>query len=167
MANQTDALNAYSVEAFTAFATKDSIDQTIHALETRQNNGQITEDEKKKLESLRITRDNMKPTSLDTFKSTMSIGGIGASVVQKASAALTIPPSPSLKPNTVEVKFIKIKDNDLVSFIDATVNLNPWGRMRQCDEDLKNLMGIIGKDINNEIGEWLEVTKQVSQAGSD
>jgi hypothetical protein len=53
--------------------------------------------------------------------------------------------------------------DDMISYMKFTQYLNPYGRKRQCDSDLENLMAIVNKDLNNAIGENQELVKKIAE----
>lgn len=53
--------------------------------------------------------------------------------------------------------------DDMISYMKFTQYLNPYGRKRQCDSDLENLMSIVNKDLNNAIGENQELVKKIAE----
>lgn len=46
-----------------------------------------------------------------------------------------------------------VKPADLITYMTLTQHLNPYGRKRQCDTDLENLMLILNKEMLNAIGD--------------
>ena len=53
-----------------------------------------------------------------------------------------------------------VKSADLMTYMTLTQHLNPYGRKRQCDTDLENLMSILNKELLNSLGD----SKVLSQA---
>jgi hypothetical protein len=52
-----------------------------------------------------------------------------------------------------------IDPSNLIQYMTLTQHLNPYGRKRQCDTDLENLMSIINKDVNGSIAIHKETIK--------
>lgn len=53
-------------------------------------------------------------------------------------------------PGTTSMQYIKYSQLDIVEYINNTVKLNPWGRNRKCDDDLKDLLTIVAASIKEE-----------------
>lgn len=70
----------------------------------------------------------------------------------------TLPPPDKGKFNVVHGN---ITPGDMISYMKFTQYLNPYGRKRQCDTDLENLMAVINKSVNNSMGEYKELAKKV------
>ena len=58
----------------------------------------------------------------------------------------------------------KIEPGDLITYMTQTQHLNPYGRNRQCDTDLADLMGLIQGDHYAEIGANLEMIKNLGSS---
>jgi len=60
--------------------------------------------------------------------------------------------------------------NDIITYMSYTQHLNPYGRQRQCDIDLQNLMGLINQDVNAAVGDYQALISSLtvgSITGSD
>ena len=55
-----------------------------------------------------------------------------------------------------------INNANLILYMTLTQHLNPYGRKRQCDTDLENLMAVINKDINNAVGVNIEAIQNLN-----
>lgn len=55
-----------------------------------------------------------------------------------------------------------VQKGDLISYMKFTQHLNPYGRKRQCDTDLENLVSIINKSFNNQVGEYQEIVQEIT-----
>ncbi|MCI4436605.1 MAG: hypothetical protein JHC33_07325 [Ignisphaera sp.] len=76
----------------------------------------------------------------------------------------TVPPPPV---GAYKIIHGIVQKGDLVSYMKFTQHLNPYGRKRQCDTDLENLMAVINKDFNNQVGEYEDLVKEItSTAGA-
>ena len=62
------------------------------------------------------------------------------------------PPAPGLL-SIIFPSSAAVKSADLMTYMTLTQHLNPYGRKRQCDTDLENLMGILNKDLLNSLGD--------------
>lgn len=69
-----------------------------------------------------------------------------STVLEKVS-----PPAPGLL--SIIYPSAAVKSADLMTYMTLTQHLNPYGRKRQCDTDLENLMGILNKDLLNSLGD--------------
>jgi len=77
---------------------------------------------------------------------------------------LTVPSPPK---GSYTIVHGNVQKGDLISYMKFTQYLNPYGRKRQCDIDLENLMIVINKDMNNQIAEYKELAKEITNvAGS-
>ena len=158
-------------KAVAKFATEQHLlTQQICALEIKVASGQASTDEKKKLEQLKALQAANATKEPDPTNTSLTSPD-GHAVVNSATiqeyTVKSIDRTPAPEKNIGEVRFVSVDDGDLVSYINATVHLNPWGRMRQCDEDLKNLMATIGRDINNELGEWIGIGKTIAKSATE
>lgn len=61
----------------------------------------------------------------------------------KADAAASMTPSDY----GTSVEYIKYSSLNIAEYINTTISLNPWGRERQCDVDLKDLLLHIDKEM--------------------
>ena len=82
-------------------------------------------------------------------------------LVQQVTAA--IPPPPKGSYNIVHTA---VAAGDIISYIKFTQHLNPYGRKRQCDSDLENLMAVINKDINNKLAEHKQTALEIAKAAA-
>ena len=87
---------------------------------------------------------------------------------QTTGQATTLPQIPQAQVNGLNgsVNFPTIDPNDLYTYVVSTCFLNPWGRNRQCDEDIKNLNSFIQADILNELGEWVACGKSIANSAT-
>jgi hypothetical protein len=74
---------------------------------------------------------------------------------------------PQVNGNNTSVQYGTPNYNDLSSYITKTTFLNPWGRNRQCDDDLKNLMAYINADMMSELGAWINTGVAVAASATD
>jgi len=70
----------------------------------------------------------------------------------------TIPPPP---PGAYHIVHSKVMKGDMIGYMNATQYLNPYGRKRQCDTDLENIMSVINKDMNNHVAELNALTTKI------
>ncbi len=61
--------------------------------------------------------------------------------------------TPLPQPGNLTLIHPAIDFNDLITYMSYTQHLNPYGRQRQCDIDLQNLMGLINQDVNAVVGD--------------
>lgn len=73
----------------------------------------------------------------------------------------SIPPPPS---GSYTIAHSAIAAGDVISYLKFTQYLNPYGRKRQCDTDLENLMSVIGKDVSNGLGELQKLITDILKA---
>ena len=101
------------------------------------------------------------PTVTKKTIKTMKLGG-----TQSAGTGTTLSqtPQPQINGNNGKTVFPTINYDDLYTYITSTGFLNPWGRNRQCDDDLKDLFAIVKLDLQNEQGEWVAIGKNVASA---
>ena len=71
----------------------------------------------------------------------------------------TVPPPP---PGAYKIVHGIVQKGDIISYMKFTQHLNPYGRKRQCDTDLENLVAVINKDFNNQAGEYKEIVKEIT-----
>jgi hypothetical protein len=71
--------------------------------------------------------------------------------------------TPLPPPGKVMIVHATIDNANLIDYMNITQHLNPYGRKRQCDTDLENLMAIINKDMNNSIAETLSIVKKLTK----
>ncbi len=91
------------------------------------------------------------------------VSGIVNKTVQETIQPATIANVPTPKSGTVAVTHQVVQDDDLISYMALTQHLNPYGRKRQCDSDLEDLMVVINKYINIDRG---KVKQQLSNIKS-
>lgn len=73
--------------------------------------------------------------------------------------------NPSLLPPTGKINIIQATTDpaNLIDYMSQTQHLNPYGRKRQCDTDLENLMSVINKDMNNSVAETIAIVKKLAK----
>ena len=160
MANpQAMAIQQFQVQVTTNTAANVALEQQINALQLKVSAGSATEEEKTKLNALQAQLATSKANPPDPTKNnpTSVDGHVVVNGVTKEEYKQTI--ETPVQNNTGDVHFLELKEGDIVSYINATVFLNPWGRMRQCDDDLIDLMKHVGNDFNNELAEWIQIGK--------
>jgi nicotinate-nucleotide pyrophosphorylase len=69
---------------------------------------------------------------------------------------------PAPPPGALNIVHGQVQKNDIISYMTFTQYLNPYGRKRQCDIDLENLMSVINKDCNNQIAEYQDLAKEIT-----
>ena len=55
-----------------------------------------------------------------------------------------------------------VDPNDLITYMSYTQHLNPYGRQRQCDIDLQNLMALVNQDANAIVGENIDLVSKLT-----
>ena len=104
-----------------------------------------------------ITREETITTSTD------AIAKQAAKEALVTQIKLSIPPPPA---GAINIVHSSVAAGDIISYIKFTQYLNPYGRRRQCDADLENLMAVIGKSADNELAEYTKHITDLTNAGS-
>lgn len=66
-------------------------------------------------------------------------------------------------PGMLSIVHPTISPADVISYMTLTQHLNPYGRKRQCDTDLENLMAIINIELLNAMGDNNDLNKKISE----
>ena len=69
-------------------------------------------------------------------------------------------------PGALNIVHSTVAANDMLSYMKFTQYLNPYGRKRQCDTDLENIMGVLSGDISNQLAEYIQLGKTVVKAAA-
>lgn len=156
-----------------AHSTKNSsLEQQIVVIESKVILGYMTKaDGDAKIATIRSLMEANKakePKATDSNLTTPDGHEVAAEMVKAEYLKMSLEQQPALSVNGLgEIRYVSLEPEHISEYIDVTVHLNPWGRMRQCDEDLKNLMATIGRDINHELGSWIEIGKRVGEAATE
>ena len=110
------------------------------------------------------TSTNVKTTSNSTTVTTKLKDAGSSGVVSATVAPMS---QPQVNGNNSSVQYGTPNYNDLPAYITKTNFLNPWGRNRQCDDDLKNLMAYINADIMSARGAWINTGVAVAASPTD
>jgi hypothetical protein len=107
-----------------------------------------------------------KSTSSSNNKSSSAARVNNISQQDAALAYLNKLPAPAQN-NVGQIRFTPIDPSNLLDYINATQHLNPWGRERQCDKDLKDLLLHVNADMRNQLGKIVDLKNKLSNATSD
>ncbi len=148
---------------------KSSLDTELLKLLAESN---ISAEQKARLSELRTeiaqVSTELAATRLDSIKavdklpSLSQVVNIIKDVVKQDSAKETILKIPPPPKGSVNIVHGTVQKNDMISYMKFTQYLNPYGRKRQCDIDLENLMAIINKDCNNQLAEYTKLSKEIT-----
>ena len=148
-----------------------ALDQQATALQVKQAAGQSTPDDDMRLEAIQAQQAQNKAAAPDPTATNIvspDASDVGTATAKQNFAATTAATLPVPQADNVgEVRHVTVDQMDLLTYINLTQFINPWGRSRQCDEDLKNLLSFVNQDYNSEVGEWTEVGKRIAETGSD
>lgn len=110
----------------------------------------------------RITRDLAALAHEVTPGTTAATESVERSAT-KEQAVAQAPPSPPPPPGTVAVRNVEVKPDDIVTYMTLTQHLNPYGRKRQCDIDLENIVFGLDQVVNHEMYIHTERIKKLIQ----
>lgn len=147
-------------------AALQALEQQIIALQLRVATGQATVVDVAKLTELQIQKSSLQTTAPDPATTNITVptqSSVGTTIALQDFKTKTVATPTPLQNNQGSVKHVTVPAMDLVTYINLTQNLNPWGRERQCDLDLKDLVTYINQDINAELGEWQDVSKLLTE----
>jgi len=141
------------------------IQQQIDSLEALKRENKLSEEDSKKLDALKEDYNNKKNALATPSSVGIQPPDYGYRVVNELTKRQLVAGSMKTRPKTGNrtIEFAQPGDGALVEYINATLHTNPWGRIRQCDIDLKNLCALISKDVNSAIGEWNDVTEVIKE----
>lgn len=154
------------------------LDQKLLNLRRKEANGTATSEDIIFRESLEAQLSELLQNPPNPLESKVTISSSSAVLADSGAVAvnslsqqqaivdsLIKIPTPE-KNNVGQIRYTEIDPDNLVDYINATQHLNPWGRERQCDKDLKNLMMIINADMRNQMGKIVEIVKQLGSLSS-
>ena len=95
-------------------------------------------------------------------KKTFSLGQSATTQTTGTSTNVTTLPTLVVTGNNGTTVFPPVVFDDLPTYITRTTFLNPWGRNRQCDDDLKDLCAFIQQDYKNLAGELKACTTNLA-----
>ena len=158
---QSNEVNAHATAVAANAQARTQLEQKLIYLKAKKPQTKEDQDEIKRLEALIEANKVSDPDPTKTELVVPAPAAIVNEVSKKEAVEASLKESPVPK-NNVEIRYASFDPNDLVSYINATQHLNPWGRMRQCDEDCKNLMTIINRSANHKLGEFKQLLEQIA-----
>jgi hypothetical protein len=166
-------LSQYTTSIVMYNSLKLDLEQKLLNLRRKEANGTATSEDiifikslEAKLSELMLNPPSPLETKVTLSSSKETLADSGAATVNNLSQQqamveqLAKIPTPE-KNNVGQIRYTEIDPDNLVDYINATQHLNPWGRERQCDKDLKNLMLIINGDMRHQMGKIQETVKQL------
>jgi len=113
----------------------------------------------------RINNLHIQLTQLSTKESAL-VASISETAITNAAVKETLLKSilistPLPSKGSVLIVHPVLDSANLIQYLTLTQHLNPYGRKRQCDTDLENLMSVINKDVSHSVGVVVETAKSL------
>jgi hypothetical protein len=156
-------VDSYLSKYDTLMAKRATLDAEKHALLSQGNS--LTQGQKDRLTSI-DTELNQISSDIEDLKGqttdSLSTEDIARDATKKELATQVIATVPAPPKDSYTVVHGIPQKGDIITYMKFTQHLNPYGRKRQCDTDLENLVSIINKSFNNQIGEYQEIVQEIT-----
>ena len=100
------------------------------------------------------------------YAASIDSDSISSAAQRQALIKSLIVTTPNPKPGELAVIHPAVNSAALLDYMTFTQHLNPYGRKRQCDRDLENLLSIIANDLGEKFGDYTKAVSAIKKTTS-